>query len=191
MTDPTPAQLHHLANRARDGVALPAEHDALAAGITAMGDRLEQAELDAEQQARHFHTVCGERESYRQAWKDEQKRRAVADAAIERVLSPEAIRAAGEAIGDEALTHLGRDLGTIHVDHIAEAGLRAALDQAQQPTTTEADSCARHAVLTAAIGYPVRCPHCDPTSAPIPATHWTKHLIRHHPEQPTTTEATR
>ncbi|MFE7106599.1 hypothetical protein ACFU98_35165 [Streptomyces sp. NPDC057575] len=57
-----------------------------------------------------------------------------AEAAIERVLSPVGIRAAAEAIGDEALTHLGRDLGTIHVERIAEAGLRAALDQPQQPT---------------------------------------------------------
>lgn len=143
--------LLHLADRARRGVALPAEHDALAAGIGQLADRvefteaaharmrdraevadvratariaalvqraeqteaeltritegesadaaagsyalraekaeaaLEQAELDAEQQARHFRTVCGERESYRQAWKDEQKRRATAEAAIARV----------------------------------------------------------------------------------------------------------
>ncbi|MFJ1695716.1 hypothetical protein ACIOHC_11280 [Streptomyces sp. NPDC088252] len=54
-------------------------------------------------------------------------------AAIERVLSPKGIRAAAEAISDQALTHLGRDLGTIHVERIAEAGLRAALDE-QQPT---------------------------------------------------------
>ncbi|MFE2930649.1 hypothetical protein [Streptomyces sp. NPDC059278] len=61
-----------------------------------------------------------------------------AEAAIARVLSPAGIRAAADAITDEALTHLGRDLGTIHVERIAEAGLRAALDQPQQPTTTEA-----------------------------------------------------
>ncbi|MCX5112189.1 hypothetical protein OOK13_40360 [Streptomyces sp. NBC_00378] len=34
-------QLLHLADRARRGVALPAEHDALAAGIAAMANRLE------------------------------------------------------------------------------------------------------------------------------------------------------
>ncbi|SCD61652.1 hypothetical protein [Streptomyces sp. PpalLS-921] len=44
--------------------------------------QLEQAELDAEQQDRHFRTICGERESYRQAWKDEQKRRATAEARV-------------------------------------------------------------------------------------------------------------
>ncbi|MFE5090624.1 hypothetical protein ACFRCI_09510 [Streptomyces sp. NPDC056638] len=109
-------QLLHLVDRARRGVALPAELDLLAAGITeleqALADAdaeydelahhtdrtceavaradqaeaaLEQAELDAEQQARHFRTLSGERESYRQAWKYEQKRRATAEAAIERV----------------------------------------------------------------------------------------------------------
>lgn len=56
-----------------------------------------------------------------------------AEAALERVLSRAGIRAAAEAIGDEALTRLGRNLGTIHVERIAEAGLRAALDE--QPTT--------------------------------------------------------
>ncbi|MGW1409406.1 hypothetical protein [Streptomyces sp. NPDC002403] len=55
-----------------------------------------------------------------------------AEAAIERVLSPAGIRAAAEAIGDEALTRLGHDLGTIHVERIAEAGLRAALDEQSQ-----------------------------------------------------------
>lgn len=45
-------------------------------------EQLEQAELDAEQQDRHFRTICGERESYRQAWKDEQKQRATAEARV-------------------------------------------------------------------------------------------------------------
>lgn len=120
MTDRT--QLHHLADRARRGVLLPAEGALLADAVTAMAAALndadqdaadahehneqtceavtradkaeaaiEQAELDAEQQARHFSTVCGERESYRQAWKDEQKRRAAAEAAIERVRNLRAI----------------------------------------------------------------------------------------------------
>ncbi|WP_393057692.1 hypothetical protein [Streptomyces sp. LN549] len=43
MTGPTREQLLHLADRARRGVALDAEHDALAAGITAMADRLDRA----------------------------------------------------------------------------------------------------------------------------------------------------
>lgn len=68
-------------------------------------------------------------------WYAQRTRADRAEATLERALSPEAIRAAAEAIGDEALTHLGRDIGTIHADHIAEAGLRAALNQAQQPTT--------------------------------------------------------
>lgn len=155
MTEPTRAQLLHLAARARDERALPAEHDALAAGITAMADEIsylqqlsteqgqalgractareeqrtraekaeaaiEQAELDAEQQARHFRTICGERESYRQAWKYEQKRRAVAEAAIEHV----------RALADRWEHDLPE-----HVRIPAVAALRAALDQAQQPTT--------------------------------------------------------
>lgn len=63
--------------------------------------------------------------------------------------------------------------------------LTRALNQAQQPSTT--DTCVRHADFTAAIGYPVRCPHCPPDAAPIPATHWTKHVQRHHSEQQPTT----
>ena len=46
----------------------------------------------------------------------------------ERLTSPAAIRAAAFAISDYALTHLGRDLGTIHIEPMAEAGLRAALE---------------------------------------------------------------
>lgn len=45
-------------------------------------ERAEKTELDAEQQDRHFRTICGERESYRQAWKDEQKQRATAEARV-------------------------------------------------------------------------------------------------------------
>lgn len=56
-----------------------------------------------------------------------------AEAAVARVTSPEAIRAAAMAIGDAALTHLGRDLGTIHVETIAEAAIRAALDAPKEP----------------------------------------------------------
>lgn len=124
-------QLLHLVDRARRGVALPAELDALAAGITELANRaeqaeaaLEQAELDAEQQARHFRTVCGERESYRQAWKYEQKRRATAEAAINRV------RQMTDA-WEQQLPDVIRTPAVV-------SALRAATDQPQQPTTTEA-----------------------------------------------------
>lgn len=46
------------------------------------------------------------------------------------------------------------------------------------------DACVRLAKLTAGIGYPVRCPHCGPDAGPVPPTHWTKHLQRHHPNAP-------
>ncbi|MFT9821202.1 hypothetical protein [Lysinibacillus sp. NPDC056185] len=84
---------------------------------------LEQAELDAEQQARHFRTLSGERESYRQAWKDEQKRRATAEAAIERV----------QRLCDLTIA------ASVRVEAVQQArDTLAALDQPQQPTTTEA-----------------------------------------------------
>ncbi|MFJ1900482.1 hypothetical protein [Streptomyces sp. NPDC088115] len=228
MTEPTRAQLLHLAARARDGRALPAEHDALVAGISIMAAqlaeldgaanvavsavrlmneagartdryraawtsarrRVKRAQRNQEAELRWANNMWSDAlrdlGRYRQAWKSARHRAALylqsnqnlaasldnghavqlharrvaqsaardaataltyqlaaehraeqAEAAIERVLSPEGIRAAAEAMGDEALTHLGRDLGTIHVDHIAEAGLRAALDQAQQPRTAE------------------------------------------------------
>lgn len=38
----------------------------------------------------------------------------------------EAVRLAAEAIEDEAIRHIGRDLGTIHRDDIVRAGLTAA-----------------------------------------------------------------
>lgn len=44
---PTREELLHLAHCARDGVALPAEHDALAAGITATVVRMTQLERAA------------------------------------------------------------------------------------------------------------------------------------------------
>jgi len=50
------------------------------------------------------------------------------------------------------------------------------------PDQTDQCSCRTHPTLTAQIGYPVRCPHCPPTAGPIPPTHWTKHVQRHHPE---------
>lgn len=46
----------------------------------------------------------------------------------------------------------------------------------------EPDHCLDNPLLTARLGYPVRCPHCPPDAGPVPATHWTKHVQRHHPE---------
>ncbi|TXS21403.1 hypothetical protein EAO71_27270 [Streptomyces sp. ms191] len=60
-----------------------------------------------------------------------------AEAAIERVTSPTAIRAAAFAISDYAFTHLGRDLGTIHIEPMAEAGIRAALDPQEPQSGTD------------------------------------------------------
>jgi hypothetical protein len=58
-----------------------------------------------------------------------------------------------------------------------------------QWTTTNADQppaardwCLDNPPLTVALGYPVRCPHCPANAGPVPPTHWTKHLQRHHPE---------
>lgn len=78
-------RLHHLLDRLRRGVLLEAEAEQLARLVGELETAIEQAELDAEQQARHFKTVCGERESYRQAWKYEQKRRATAEAEVARL----------------------------------------------------------------------------------------------------------
>ncbi|MFC9700893.1 hypothetical protein ACFTWD_09400 [Streptomyces sp. NPDC056943] len=44
--------------------------------------RLEKAELDAEQQERNYRVLMNERTSYREGWKYEQKRRAVAEARL-------------------------------------------------------------------------------------------------------------
>ncbi|MGH3585825.1 MAG: hypothetical protein ACRDQ0_05840, partial [Pseudonocardia sp.] len=66
--------------RSRDRQAARAK--TAAARVTELETAIEQAELDAEQQARHFRTICGERESYRQAWKYEQKHRATAEARV-------------------------------------------------------------------------------------------------------------
>lgn len=43
------------------------------------------------------------------------------------ILGPAAVKAGREALEDEALTRLGRDLGTVHVEAITEAVIRAAL----------------------------------------------------------------
>lgn len=51
--------------------------------------------------------------------------------------------------------------------------------QAPCPECVGRDACLDNPLLTAAIGLPIRCPHCETT---VPPTHWTKHLQRHHPE---------
>lgn len=48
-------------------------------------ERIEQAEADAELHARNAETVARERESYRAAWKDEQRRRAEAEVELKRL----------------------------------------------------------------------------------------------------------
>ncbi|WP_326700228.1 hypothetical protein OG909_24845 [Streptomyces sp. NBC_01754] len=86
-----PDRLRHLLDRARRGVLLPAEGEQLAELVGELEAAIEQAELDAEQQARHFRTICGERESYRQAWKYEQKRRATAEAEVVRLTAGQCV----------------------------------------------------------------------------------------------------
>lgn len=50
-----------------------------------------------------------------------------------------------------------------------------------EPTPAR-DWCLDNPPMTAEIGHPVRCPHCPSGAAPVPPTHWTKHVQRHHPE---------
>jgi hypothetical protein len=64
---------------------LHAEVDRLTAELADYDRRVEELEATAEQHARNTLTVARERESYRKAWKDEQKRRARAEAALARV----------------------------------------------------------------------------------------------------------
>lgn len=176
MTEPTPEQLHHLANRARDGVALPAEHDQLAAGITAMAARLAEYE-----NAINWHTTCtscarildsayaetvraeqaeAERDRYRLAWQSACARvkrtkrngdshlrhanamwsNALRDLHRYRQAWQSARRRA-EAWGEGIERLCGeRDSykGWMEQEQRHSAGLRAAFDQAQQPTTAEA-----------------------------------------------------
>jgi hypothetical protein len=98
-----------------------------------------------------------------------------AEAAIARALSPEGITAAREALTDEALTRLGRDLGTIHAEDIAAAVVRAALDAAPDPGTVTITQ-ARHDHLVA--GQCIhhqdthRLHHTEPvTGCPYPGCH--------------------
>ncbi|MDP5310442.1 hypothetical protein [Streptomyces poriferorum] len=169
MTDPTPAQLHHLANRARDGVALPAEHDQLAAGITAMAARLAEYE-----NAINWHTTCtscarildsayaetvraeqaeAERDRYRLAWQSacarvkRTKRNGDSHLRHANAMWSNALRdlhryrQAWQSARHRAAMYLksNRNLAaSLDNGHAAYRQLYAALDQAQQPTTTEA-----------------------------------------------------
>jgi len=67
-------------------------------------------------------------------------------------------------------------------DAVVEIGTQLRRIADHQTTADEDDNCVRFASLTAGIGYPVRCPHCGPDVSPVPPTHWTKHVMRHHPD---------
>ncbi|WP_328941566.1 hypothetical protein OG259_07785 [Streptomyces sp. NBC_00250] len=51
-------------------------------GLDQLYARLDQAELDAEQQERNYRALMNERTSYREGWKYEQQRRAKAEATL-------------------------------------------------------------------------------------------------------------
>lgn len=98
-----------------------------------------------------------------------------AEAANARALSPDGIRAAREALTDEALTRPGRDLGTIHAEEIAAAVVRAALNTAPNPGTVTITQ-ARHDHLVAGqcIHHQEvhRLHHDEPvTGCPYPGCH--------------------
>ena len=61
--------------------------------------------------------------------------RPVGDPEPQRQLAAAMVTAAAEAIEDYCLTHLGRDLGTIHLADIARAGLQAAQATAEGSST--------------------------------------------------------
>ncbi len=115
MTEPTREQLLHLANRARNGVALDAEHDALAAGITATALRM--TELARELDKQRWHVADAERRVRCQRERAEQ-----AEAAIERVRA----WIAGEPVTARS------EFGSGYREALRD--ITAALDQAQQPT---------------------------------------------------------
>jgi hypothetical protein len=107
MTDqPTREQLLHLADRARRGVALPSEYDALHRGITEQAARIATLELVADGNKRHVQLIVPD------LWK--------AEAAIERVL----------ALADRWVLPGHISMPTAAND------IRAALDEPQPSTTT-------------------------------------------------------
>ncbi|MFI8294052.1 DNA cytosine methyltransferase [Streptomyces sp. NPDC085614] len=106
--------------------------DQLYAELEQLRRRVHTLEHVARSNRRHVRAIVPELEAATQ-------RAERAEAAIESVTSPDAIRAAAFAISDYAITHLGRDLGTIHIEPMAEAGIRAALDpQEPQPGPPDA-----------------------------------------------------
>ncbi|WP_426404239.1 hypothetical protein ACN9M0_24880 [Streptomyces sp. R-07] len=122
MTQPTTDPLRNLVDRAEHHGGLTGDE------ATRLRDGIGQLYADLDFWKR-FAQDARAAEAKRTAERDKQQQRAErAEAALNAVTSPEAILAAALAISDYALTHLGRDLGTIHIEPLAEAGLRAALD---------------------------------------------------------------
>ncbi|MFF8100110.1 hypothetical protein ACF07S_10095 [Streptomyces sp. NPDC016640] len=83
-------------------------------------ERIEQAEADAELHARNTQAVARERESYRKAWKDEQQRRAKAEAEVKRLRADRAavLREAAEELLAKAKRMAGKfnDSDVLHED---------------------------------------------------------------------------
>lgn len=138
MTEPTREQLLHLAARARDGVALPAEHDQLAAGITALAVRAVVLQADRNHWRDQFAVeraafnlakpdVANGAEEHTAIWAAEQ-----AKAAIERVRKLHRKASHGDTC---VYCAHGQRLG---YDTTWPCDTIRVLDQAQQPTTTDA-----------------------------------------------------
>jgi hypothetical protein len=117
---PTREQLLHLADRARRGVALPAEHDALHRGITEQAARIATLELVADGNKRHVQLIVPD------LWK--------AEAAIERVL----------ALADRWALPGHISMSTAAND------IRAALDQPQQPPADDYEQTTGHQITCCA-----------------------------------------
>ena len=147
-TPTTRDQLLHLADRARRGVALPAEHDALHQGITAMAERAKEAEAD---HARVHERACLLAERLRNA----ERRAERAKATTERV------RAELDRIAD--LDTVTRDDG--RADRFSTGArwtLRMvrenALDEQQSSTTTEAHACCTPGRFSKGTAHTHSCP---------------------------------
>lgn len=165
MTDhhtPTEAQLLHLAGQARCGVALPEEHDALAVGITAMAAALTDVTEELAEALDHNDRTCeavtraehaeAERDRYRLAWQSARHRAAMYLKSNRNLVASldngHAGRVAQSAARDAAAALTAQFTAEAAVEHVwaALAGtdryddmdiIRTALDQPQQPTTTE------------------------------------------------------
>jgi hypothetical protein len=139
MTDqPTREQLLHLADRARRGVALPAEHDALTAGITVMADHV--AELEAERKKADAINAQVDAKTEQQL-----------NDATEVVQYYKALSERTQAWGEQESARAKRYRARIDAAkavlapydwphaQVRAAAVRDALAPQQQPTTTEAD----------------------------------------------------